>query len=41
MNPPDEELFALASDDAGEESAAGAKEPGAGPGPEPAEDDAG
>ena len=36
MNPPDEELFALASDDAGEESAAGAKEPGAGPGPEPA-----
>jgi len=36
LNPPDEELFALAPEDVGDEPAAGAGEPGAQPGPEPA-----
>jgi len=36
MNPPDEELFALAPEDTGDEPPAGAGEPGAQPGPEPA-----
>lgn len=36
MNPPDEELFALTPEDAGDEPPAGAEEPGAQPGAEPA-----
>ncbi len=35
-NPPDEELFALAPEDVGEEPPAGSGQPGAQPGPEPA-----